>query len=52
VDEAIRAYMVSLGRLRWERMTDAQKEAHIRRMVAGQRKARLHRKAKKRGATK
>jgi hypothetical protein len=31
-------------------MTEAQKEAHIRRMVAGQRKARLHRRAKKEAA--
>ena len=49
MDEAVRQYMVGLGKLRWERMTDAQKAAHIRRMVAGQRKARKHRQAKARG---
>jgi hypothetical protein len=45
-----REYLASLGRLRWESMTEAQKAAHIKRMVAGQRKARLHRRAKKEAA--
>jgi len=43
----VREYLASLGRLRWQGMTEAQKAAHIRKMVAGQRKARLHRRAKK-----
>ena len=47
MDEAVSRYMAGLGKLRWQNMTDAQKAAHIRRMVAGQRKARLHRRAKK-----
>jgi len=42
-------YLTMLGRRRWESMTEAQQAAHIRRMVAGQRKARKHRKAKMRG---
>ena len=47
----VREYLASLGRRRWESMPEAQKAAHIKLMVAGQRKARLHRRAKK-GATK
>jgi hypothetical protein len=43
-------YLMMLGKRRWELMTPAQQEAHIRKMVAGQRRARKHRQAKVRGA--
>lgn len=39
-------YLRMLGKRRWESMTPEQQAAHIRRMVAGQRKKRRHRQAK------
>ena len=45
-----REYLASLGRLKWAKMSEAAKAAHIRKMVAGQRRARKHRQAKARGA--
>ena len=44
-----REYLASLGRLKWAKMSEAAKAAHIRKMVAGQRRARKHRQAKARG---
>jgi hypothetical protein len=42
--------MRTLAKWRWANATDEQKAAQARKMVAGQRKARLHRRAKKEAA--
>lgn len=44
--DALVEIMRMLGHRRWDSMTEAQKQEHIRRMVAGQRRSKRHRRAK------